>query len=246
MQKANGKVTQTTRKPAARSTAARSNTVRSNTVSAVASRPAKSGSNGMAHAAGRTPADRQNGTQNGAAGKGAAVRGVVVKNGVAKGGLTKNGIARSTAINNSPPAPVVAQPHLAPKPVPARPPVDPRYASFLDVLMDKRRELLGSLEETKFDTLARLGRVAEEDQAQLSHEEFISLQRNSMDYQALRLVDGALDRMRSGEYGTCQECEEEISAKRLAAIPWAKYCVHCQDGAHQIELNEQYDHADAW
>ncbi|MEZ5400497.1 MAG: TraR/DksA C4-type zinc finger protein [Bryobacteraceae bacterium] len=139
--------------------------------------------------------------------------------------------------------PVLVKPASAPKPAPEPERIDPRYEQYYEVLMDKRRELIGNLEEVKFDTLARLGRVAEEDQAQISHEEFISLQRNSMDYQALRLVDGALDRIRSGEYGVCQECEEEISAKRLAAIPWAKFCVHCQDHAAQSAHVDEYDEA---
>jgi DnaK suppressor protein len=102
------------------------------------------------------------------------------------------------------------------------------------------------LEESKFDTLARLGRVAEEDQAQISHEEFISLQRNSMDYRSLRLVNGALDRLRLGDYGICGECEEPISEKRLAAIPWAKYCVHCQEQQQHIEQQEESGDAHSW
>jgi len=30
-------------------------------------------------------------------------------------------------------------------------------------------------------------------------------------------------------YGVCMECEEPISTKRLDAVPWAKYCVTCQE-----------------
>ncbi len=96
-------------------------------------------------------------------------------------------------------------------------------------LLARKRELTGNLEETKFDTLAKMGRVAEDDQAQMSHEEFISLQRKSMDYQTLRQVNAAIERVDSGEYGICAACDEAISEKRLKAIPWAKYCVTCQD-----------------
>lgn len=99
----------------------------------------------------------------------------------------------------------------------------------MSLLLAKRRELSGSLEETRFDTLAKMGRVAEDDQAQMSHEEFISVQRNSMDYQSLRMVNAAIERVNSGDYGVCASCDEPISEKRLKAIPWAKYCVVCQD-----------------
>jgi DnaK suppressor protein len=121
------------------------------------------------------------------------------------------------------PAPVAsAATAIAPSPAP---PSNPLLAA----LLAKRRELSGNLEDTKFDTLAKMGRVAEDDQAQISHEEFISLQRNSMDYQALRQINAAIERIHTGDYGTCASCEEPISEKRLKAIPWAKYCVVCQD-----------------
>jgi DnaK suppressor protein len=113
------------------------------------------------------------------------------------------------------------------------------------LLLSKRQELTGNLEDTKFDTLAKMGRVAEDDQAQMSHEEFISLQRNSMDYQALRQVNAAIDRLNSGEYGICGACEEPISEKRLKAIPWAKYCVTCQDRVHLTGSESDPDEEEA-
>ena len=45
----------------------------------------------------------------------------------------------------------------------------------------------------------------------------------------LAQIDAALDRINIGEFGTCLECEEPISPKRLAAVPWAAYCLHCQE-----------------
>jgi RNA polymerase-binding transcription factor len=35
--------------------------------------------------------------------------------------------------------------------------------------------------------------------------------------------------MQLGEYGICLSCGEAIPAKRLQAVPWAKYCVKCQE-----------------
>ena len=95
-------------------------------------------------------------------------------------------------------------------------------------LIERRRSLLSGL-GVKFDTLARMGRVAEDDQAQISHDEFISLQMNGLDDAQLRMVEEALDRLDSGDYGTCLSCEEPIAPKRLQAIPWARYCVTCQE-----------------
>ncbi len=45
----------------------------------------------------------------------------------------------------------------------------------------------------------------------------------------LQEVKAALARIQDGEYGICENCEEEIANKRLDAIPWARYCIRCQD-----------------
>ncbi len=95
-------------------------------------------------------------------------------------------------------------------------------------LLDKRAQVLAGL-GMKFDTLAGMGRVAEDDQAQITHDEFVSLHLNSLDYTQLRLIEEAIDRLDSGDYGICQACEEPIPATRLKALSWARYCVRCQE-----------------
>jgi DnaK suppressor protein len=97
-------------------------------------------------------------------------------------------------------------------------------------LVEKRTSVLAGL-GTKVDTLARMGRVAEDDQAQISHDEFVSSRMNGLDYRQLRLVEEALDRLDAGDYGVCLACDEPIAEKRLRALPWARYCVTCQDNA---------------
>lgn len=105
------------------------------------------------------------------------------------------------------------------------------------MLIDKRKSVMAGL-GMKFDTLAKMGRVAEEDQAQISHDEFVSLRLNSLDYRQLKLVEEALDRIHTGDYGTCLSCEEPIPAKRLNALPWARYCVDCQEQAGNLQEEE--------
>jgi DnaK suppressor protein len=74
-----------------------------------------------------------------------------------------------------------------------------------------------------------MGRVAEEDQAQFLNDESVSLHLNVLDYAQLRLIEEALDRLDSGDYGICLSCEEPIPPKRLHALSWARYCVRCQE-----------------
>ncbi|MCW5983311.1 MAG: TraR/DksA family transcriptional regulator [Bryobacteraceae bacterium] len=109
--------------------------------------------------------------------------------------------------------------------------------NYRQQLLSARSDLLFSL-GAKAESIASLGRVNEDDQAQASHEEFISLRLNGLDYQKLRMVEEALDRLDSGEYGLCLACDEPISPRRLEALPWARYCVHCQDQA-SVDFDER-------
>jgi DnaK suppressor protein len=110
-------------------------------------------------------------------------------------------------------------------------------ATYREMLQEKRAEVLSGL-GTKFDTLARMGRVAEDDQAQFLNDESVSLHLNVLDYAQLRLIEEALDRLNSGDYGICLSCEEPIPPKRLRAVSWARYCVRCQEAGSEREWNE--------
>lgn len=54
----------------------------------------------------------------------------------------------------------------------------------------------------------------------------------------LMLIDEALLRLEDEEYGDCLNCENPINPKRLAAIPWARYCLSCQELVEQGLLEE--------
>ncbi len=45
----------------------------------------------------------------------------------------------------------------------------------------------------------------------------------------LELIDNALKRIETGEYGKCIECGDKIPIQRLNAIPYAPYCVDCKE-----------------
>jgi DnaK suppressor protein len=45
----------------------------------------------------------------------------------------------------------------------------------------------------------------------------------------VRHLRAAIERLNNGSYGKCADCEEEISPKRLKALPWAELCIDCQE-----------------
>ena len=51
-------------------------------------------------------------------------------------------------------------------------------------------------------------------------------------------VEEALQRLESGTYGVCINCGNEIRPGRLRAVPWARYCIDCQELAEKGMLEE--------
>ncbi len=47
-------------------------------------------------------------------------------------------------------------------------------------------------------------------------------------------IDAALNRIRDGSFGKCCRCGRKISERRLEALPFARYCVRCEE-AHRPE-----------
>ena len=68
----------------------------------------------------------------------------------------------------------------------------------------------------------------EADRANLSLDHTISNSLTEAHTQQLKSIEGALERIDGGRYGCCEQCEEEIDVKRLAAVPWASLCIRCQ------------------
>ena len=67
------------------------------------------------------------------------------------------------------------------------------------------------------------------DWCQKSHDEWLFVNQNRLEIDLLHELEDALRRLARGDFGLCQDCQEPISAKRLEALPWARYCVQCQE-----------------
>jgi DnaK suppressor protein len=106
--------------------------------------------------------------------------------------------------------------------------------AYYEILLAKKGQLLQdfSVESAR---LVEGGPIADDDQPAFLHEQFISLQKHSLDYQVLKQIDAALERLAAGDFGGCLACGEAISNRRLNAIPWAEYCIRCQEDAMRSE-----------
>src|SRR5690348_7346395 len=120
----------------------------------------------------------------------------------------------------------------------------PKLTHYKKILEKKAEEVRRSTSAptaaqvvTRLDTPSYEGEITQQ-----HHEEWIFLNRNAIDMKLLHEIGDALRRMDHDHYGVCLECEEPISAKRLEAVPWARYCVTCQESiAARIADGEYVD-----
>jgi DnaK suppressor protein len=119
---------------------------------------------------------------------------------------------------------------------------------YRERLESKAEEVRHSMSAQKAaQVVARLDVPSDEgDLSQHHHEEWIFLNRNTIDMKLLREISDALHRLDQETYGICAECEEPISARRLDAVPWARYCVTCQEMiATRIAEGEMVEYQEA-
>jgi DnaK suppressor protein len=79
------------------------------------------------------------------------------------------------------------------------------------------------------------------DEVQHAAERELAIRNLDRESNLLRNVRSALRRIDDGSFGICLHCEEEISPKRIAAVPWTALCIQCQEQAdrNREEGNEE-------
>ena len=105
----------------------------------------------------------------------------------------------------------------------------------------KQAELAGGLRNREGIAIEKTADAL--DEVQLAGERELAIRNLDRESNLLRSIRLALARIDDGSYGTCLHCEEEISAKRLNAVPWTSYCLTCQEAAdrHEFETHDNLD-----
>ncbi len=108
------------------------------------------------------------------------------------------------------------------------------------LLLEKREEVVGQIEQMKKD--GALGKSQKEASGDLSgysihmadmatdnYDREMQYGYASAEQKILYEIDAALQRMKEKSFGKCQTCEADISINRLLAMPYAKFCLKCQE-----------------
>ena len=120
-----------------------------------------------------------------------------------------------------------------------------RYAELKLILEERRREILSEVQEKMRDVRAEGASgegagvldAAETSEADIQDDiEFALIQMKS---ETLHKIEEALARLEEGTYGNCFECGDEISERRLRALPFAVRCKDCEEARELAERRER-------
>lgn len=106
-----------------------------------------------------------------------------------------------------------------------------RFQKVEEILRSRRDELISNLVRREGIHIEHAPDALDAVQNLMQRE--FAVDQIDRDSRMLRQIDEALKHISSGTYGICANCEEDISAKRLLAVPWASLCIHCQNEADQ-------------
>ena len=105
-----------------------------------------------------------------------------------------------------------------------------QMAELKTALQKRRRTILEPARRAaaELEALRGADRVAEfEEGAQAEHEEYTLTQVSDVQRRQVAMIDAALARMDTGDYGVCMDCETDIDVRRLKALPFAVLCADC-------------------
>jgi len=101
--------------------------------------------------------------------------------------------------------------------------------TYRTLLLRKREELIASSRSQPEALATSIQSPDTVEFAVKAAEQDLTARTASLRSRMLREIESALERVASGTYGICEGCGEEISPNRLKAIPWAQYCLPCQE-----------------
>jgi len=100
---------------------------------------------------------------------------------------------------------------------------------YRTLLLKKRSELLASAKSQPEALAMSVQSPDDVEFAVRTAEQDVTAVTANLRSRTLKEIDRALERVVGGTYGVCEGCGEDISHNRLKAIPWARYCLICQE-----------------
>jgi len=114
---------------------------------------------------------------------------------------------------------------------PVKPPAADRQGAF-----NPRKVLLEQMAELKVER--NIDAIEKGDEIDLATGEIsreLDAKITMRHYKQVKEIQDALERLKLGEYGICEDCGEPIPEQRLRLFPAARLCVRCQEEQDHLE-----------
>jgi len=115
-----------------------------------------------------------------------------------------------------------------------------RFEALRERLQSQRQEILDMYKQD-----VRAGQESADDgtedivdRANNAYNRELMFSLSDAERQTLLQIENALGRMEDGAYGRCANCGQTINVLRLEAVPWARFCIDCQELAEKGLLEE--------
>lgn len=98
-------------------------------------------------------------------------------------------------------------------------------------LHKEKEEILKKLSEFRNEGKEIEPEIAQDpgDRAESTYAKEFLFELSDTERKRLIQIDKALKKVEDDDFGKCESCHKEISAKRLDAIPWTPFCIKCQE-----------------
>jgi len=97
----------------------------------------------------------------------------------------------------------------------------------------KKADLLTRLERITSNVRQSLASDSEERAQQLENSEVVDALGNDARVE-INKINAALQRINTGEYGICEDCDGPIGRERLRVHPYARKCIDCASLAEEM------------
>jgi RNA polymerase-binding transcription factor len=120
-----------------------------------------------------------------------------------------------------------------------------RYAELKRILDERRREILSEVHEKIRDVRTEgannpsVGVLDAAESSESDIQDDIEFALIQMKAETLNKIEEALRRLEEGTFGYCFECAEEISERRLRALPFALRCKDCEEARELAQQRER-------
>jgi DnaK suppressor protein len=100
---------------------------------------------------------------------------------------------------------------------------------FRSQLNSIRSEILGEVEKSNQNIRTNeTGQMADiSDDAARTYNRQLESELDKQEWQKLKQVDIAIEKIEEGNYGICAKCEDTIPEARLKVVPYTEFCTQC-------------------